>query len=119
MTIDKQSILSLTMKQASLFHGMVLEFLHNNIVDVLDYGLMDDILLQAYEDNVGRLLIPDTTDSDRASARDTLASTLYTMIQFSQEHIASRTPYPIFASFIKFLEDNYYLLLYPITNNCS
>lgn len=40
------------MQQRVLFHSMVLDFLKKNIVDVLDYGLMDDILLTEYETNV-------------------------------------------------------------------
>lgn len=119
MSIDKQNILSLPVSRAIVFHSVVLDYLHRNIEEVFDYGLMDDIILHEYEVGVDRVSNPEMTDAERIAVIDSLATILSTALQNAQDHITARTPYPIFADFVKFIKDNYYLLHYPANNSCS
>ena len=119
MNIDKQNVLSLPVSRAIVFHSVVLDYLYHNIADVFDYGLMDDIILHEYEVGVNRVSNPEMTETERITVIDSLATILSTALQNAQDHITTRTPYPIFADFVKFIKDNYYLLHYPANNSRS
>ena len=110
MKIDKQNIITLTASQATLYHSLVLDFLRNNIADVIDYGLMDDILFQEYETNVNLLTKPDVGKAELDAAFGTLATILYSMMHYANEQIEEGVPYPIFSKFIQFTKENFLLI---------
>ena len=110
MNIDKQNIITLTASQATLYHSLVLDFLRKNIGDVLDYGLMDDILFQEYEANVNLLTKPDISKVELDAAFGTLATILYSLMHSANEQIEEGVPYPIFSKFIQFTKENFLLI---------
>lgn len=110
MEVNEQTILQLSVPQAGLFHAAVLDYLNRHIGEVLDYGLMDDIILSEYEANVNKLASKDTSEADREQAKINLASMLYSMLLAAQDHIDEGTPYPIFADFVKYIKENAFLL---------
>ena len=112
MEIQEQTILQLSVPQAELFHSAVLEYLHRNIEAVLDYGLMDDIILNEYEANVNKLARNDSSETEREQTKVNLASMLYSMLLTAQGHIDEGTPYPIFLDFLMFVIESAFLLYF-------
>lgn len=110
MEVNEQTILQLSVPQAGLFHAAVLDYLNRHIGEVLDYGLMDDILMSEYEANVNLLAKKETSEVEREQAKINLASMLASMLLSAQELVNEGTPYPIFADFLKFVKENAFLL---------
>lgn len=108
MCTDWDILLRLSLQQAYSLHVKVLAFLKQRMAELLDCGLMDDVLFMEYENNVKKL--DKGASIECVVARDTAISNLavlfISMLKCAQESIEQDTPYPLFYDFLAYATKN-------------
>ena len=87
--------------KTKILHDRVVEFIEQNYEAVIDYGLMDDILVREYKANVAKLealhLLPEAEQSKLLQWIDYM---LKQMVDCANDNVAAGNPQPVFKALL-------------------
>ncbi len=86
-------------------HKRVVEFIDRNYIEVIDNGLMDDILFNEYKANVDNLYAqPPLSDSEQVKQLQWLDFMLKQMKDCAKDNLLAGNPQPVFKALLDYVE---------------
>lgn len=102
--LSLEMILAAPDKQAIKIHKQLLAFIKDNLSEVLDLGLMDDLLIDICEKNLAAF----ESNHTQKPLRNTIDQAFWDLYTIAQDHIRSGRPYPITQKVLREIESLYF-----------
>lgn len=94
----------MNIKEQILLHTIISVFIDRHYDDMLDYGLMDDILVNEYKAGIVKM---DSMCAERlVNTARWLDTVLSQMVICAKDNLAVGRNYPIYSNFLRCVEDN-------------